>query len=236
MKAPEYRENNRHSEYESAARGSKSEFNNSYSPWNESFKGSEYPGGKGQEYGSCPEIPRVEEGDDDKKSRSFASRAKRSSSLVVRAFTMIVGAGIVVGAYQTSINQSAEASSDAFVSAEAAFDQSASVSSEWSWSDGYESAVLTLVCGSGQTEEFPAEITQTELPASCTEGGTVTYTAGVEVNGETYTDVKSVTIPALGHSFGEASQNVPEDRQLVSTFECTRCGEQFVVRITATEE
>ncbi len=78
----------------------------------------------------------------------------------------------------------------------------------WVWTgddeNGYTAATAKFTAGEGGfTKELPAEITTNTTAATCTTAGSTVYTATVTYNGGTYTDSKTVAIPALGHSWSE---------------------------------
>lgn len=75
----------------------------------------------------------------------------------------------------------------------------------WSWNADYTSATVTLVCGNNEahTETLTAVITKSTEAASCTGGGSVTYTARASLNKTTYTDTKTVTLDVVAHQPGE---------------------------------
>ena len=75
----------------------------------------------------------------------------------------------------------------------------------WAW-DGYDAAFVILSCGKcGDRQTIQAVITAISVEATCTEDGETIYTASAEVNGKTYTDQKTKTIPATGHAWGAVS-------------------------------
>ena len=75
----------------------------------------------------------------------------------------------------------------------------------WSWSEDGKNCMVTFTCANDETHTESPEVTVTseiETPATCTETGVTTYTATVEFNGVTYTDIKEITdIPANGHNY-----------------------------------
>ena len=72
---------------------------------------------------------------------------------------------------------------------------------EWNWTEDYSEATATFTCANGHTTEVTAKVTSESKDADCETAGTVTYTATVEVEGKTYTDVKTVEGQALGHDY-----------------------------------
>lgn len=74
----------------------------------------------------------------------------------------------------------------------------------WNWSEDYSKATATVKCihDNTHTKEISAVI------ASVTdEDGATVYTATVTVDGTTYTDEKTVTIPATGQSDGDKKES-----------------------------
>lgn len=70
----------------------------------------------------------------------------------------------------------------------------------WSW-DGYTAATATFTCANGHEETVTAEVTRESVGADCDAPGSITYTATVEFNGETYTDEKTEEVDAIGHDW-----------------------------------
>ncbi len=87
--------------------------------------------------------------------------------------------------------------------------ENSSVKTEWSidWTwDGYEKAVATFTSldDQSQTVEIEADITnEITTEPTCEEEGVRTYTATVEFEGETYTDVRYESIDPVDHDYGE---------------------------------
>ena len=76
----------------------------------------------------------------------------------------------------------------------------------WDWETDFSAATATFTClkNAEHPETINAQITTTVTnPATCTEGGLKTYTAKVTFNGETFTDTRTETLPATGHSFSD---------------------------------
>ena len=82
----------------------------------------------------------------------------------------------------------------------------------WSWSEDGKTCTVTFTCANDETHKESAEVTVTsevKTHATCTETGVTTYTATVEFNGQTYTDMKEVAdIPATGHSYEDGKCTV----------------------------
>ncbi len=81
----------------------------------------------------------------------------------------------------------------------------------WLWS-GAESATVTLHCkyGCDSTKQVNATVTGgvTSQP-SCTKNGIETYTASASIDGKVFTDVRTKTVPAFGHTEIEDSAVAP---------------------------
>lgn len=75
----------------------------------------------------------------------------------------------------------------------------------WNWSEDGKTCTVTFTCQNDETHKETPTVTVTsavKTPATCTETGVTTYTAIVELNGQTYTDTKEVAdIPATGHRY-----------------------------------
>ena len=93
----------------------------------------------------------------------------------------------------------------------------------FNWSEDMDkcSAVFTSKEDSHKETVDGTIATETVEP-TCTAEGTITYTAEAVFNGKTYTGVRTVAIPAKGHT--------DEDKDLV----CDICGERASYRITLT--
>ena len=102
-----------------------------------------------------------------------------------------------------------------------------SVQPTWEW-NGYTSATATFTCTRcTHTVEVTAAITnEVTTPATCESAGVRTYTATVTFGGKQYTNDKTETVAALGHSWDEGSVTKPATctEKGVKTFACTRDG------------
>ena len=69
--------------------------------------------------------------------------------------------------------------------------------------DGYTAATALFACGNDSThnQTLNCALTYVTDDATCTSGGTVTYTATVTFNGTSYTDTKTATVDELGHNY-----------------------------------
>ena len=76
----------------------------------------------------------------------------------------------------------------------------------WDWDENFESATAIFVCNNNDAhvEELEAAITVEEVEATCEDPAKTVYTATVEFEGKTYTDVQEVeTGDPTGHSYGD---------------------------------
>ena len=90
----------------------------------------------------------------------------------------------------------------------------------WTWSNDCSLAVLSLSCKANDVEPVRiAEISEVKTDPTATEDGAIVYTATVTVDGETYTDTKTVVLPATGTS--DEPETEPQGDSL-----CKWCGEK----------
>lgn len=76
----------------------------------------------------------------------------------------------------------------------------------WSWGADYASAKAQIPCTLGDdTLVIDATVTSEEKEATCLEDGLITYTASIEYEGTTYTNVQTRTIEAYGHQYDVSS-------------------------------
>ena len=96
----------------------------------------------------------------------------------------------------------------------------------WSWT-GMTAATAKFVCSNNKNHarSVKATITSKTTKATCTTAGKTVYTATVKFGGKTYTNTRTVTLKALGHSFSAwktTSFNV-DKKTAVQTRKCSRC-------------
>lgn len=95
---------------------------------------------------------------------------------------------------------------------------------EFRWSEDHRSVYLVRTCKHDpQHTEYYNDVTVTvsELPATCTETGTRTFTASIPLDGLEYKDQYEEPIPALGHLF----IHYVENGDGTETSKCERCDE-----------
>ena len=109
--------------------------------------------------------------------------------------------------------------------------------SVWEWNSDKTSVSYVIKTSSGNViSTTPAAVTTVEEPATCKAEGSITYTATVNVAGNSYTDTKYEVIQPLGHLFGSSKIVTLEDGQKAICFECARCHETFTIRNIIDEE
>ncbi|MBR1747804.1 MAG: leucine-rich repeat domain-containing protein [Clostridia bacterium] len=108
------------------------------------------------------------------------------------------------------------------------------------WTEGETggyTATATFVCANDQThtEVQNATVTDETTPADCETDGEILYTATVTFEEDTYTDTKTVTIPATGHT-GESAPTAVTITDYTTgeatcsvTYTCESCGEEVTV-------
>ena len=87
----------------------------------------------------------------------------------------------------------------------------------------------------GSTKEIAGAPTVSEVPATCTEAGLMTYSVTAAVEGKNYSDVKEEVLPALGHSFTSSTEVVQSDGSVVAEYICDRCGEHYTFDFSVEE-
>ena len=74
---------------------------------------------------------------------------------------------------------------------------------EWQWAEDKESARVEFICenDANHIETVDAVVTTDTTHATCTTDGKIVYTANAEFEGQTYTDTKEVSLPAINHKY-----------------------------------
>ena len=74
----------------------------------------------------------------------------------------------------------------------------------WTWAEDFTSASVSFKdLHGGEPLDLTATITATTTDATCEADGRVDYTATAIYDGQTFKDVQSITLTALGHDYGE---------------------------------
>ena len=92
----------------------------------------------------------------------------------------------------------------------------------WTWNDDFTaSAVFTCTDDDGHTQTVPATVTdEVTTEPTCDKEGLRTYTAKVTFEGKEYTDTKTETLPATGHTYGAPVWKWNDDFTASATFTC----------------
>ena len=95
----------------------------------------------------------------------------------------------------------------------------------FTWAEDNKSATAEITCSRCDLKETKdAAITVESKDATCTEGGTATYTATVTIDGVTLTDSKTAQVEALGHEYGISEVKWSADNSTATaTIVCNRC-------------
>jgi len=88
---------------------------------------------------------------------------------------------------------------------------------DWSWT-GYTSAKATFTCAnnSSHVSTVAATIEAKRTDATCEGDGSVLYTASASLEGNTYTDSLTETLPATGHAYGAPTYEWSDDYATVT--------------------
>ena len=149
-------------------------------------------------------------------------------NVVGRAVAVVGGSAVVVSGYQAIVAERAKSIEPVpIVEVVATWD-------DWNVSD--TTITLQLKDAEGNVvKEIPAEITLTEVSATCTKAGSKTYTATAEDDGKEYSDSYIYTVEPIGHKFDGGKVETDENGNSVIVFECSECHEKFEVSASATE-
>ncbi len=105
---------------------------------------------------------------------------------------------------------------------------------EFVWNEEAKTAVAHVVCerDNTHTDDIPAVVTkENSNNGDCTTDEVADYKAVVTVDGNEYSDTKTITTPAAGHTFGEPVWSWNEDYTEASAkFTCTKCGAEEIVK------
>lgn len=97
----------------------------------------------------------------------------------------------------------------------------------FTWSEDYSKATATFGrSDGGEPIVLDASVTSETTDATCTEDGKTVYTATVEFEGKTYTDVKTVELSKTDHAYGEPSFEWAKDyASCTAHMTCGACGD-----------
>ena len=114
---------------------------------------------------------------------------------------------------------------------------------EFEWYNEYKSAKAIFECSRCEStvisEEFVDNSIDSVDTATCTEDGTITYTAVIEINGKKYKDEIIIGSPAKGHAYGEPTWEWTKNEDGVyvnaeATFVCAN-DEEHVEKVSTEE-
>ena len=93
------------------------------------------------------------------------------------------------------------------------------------WTDDYSSVTATFNrTDSGEAQAVNCTVSSQTTEATCTADGKTIYTATVEFNGQTYTDIREVAVSATGHAYGEPIFTWSEDHASCTVaVSCSSC-------------
>jgi len=169
-------------------------------------------------------------------SRSKASKSSNSAAnaaqsvarnLIPKVVLVVAGSVVVVTSYQTMKEHEAAKANQTPVVAEAKID----------WGTEDSGAKFSLWDKDGNLiKEITAVVVTTEVDATCTKEGKITYTATAEDGDKTYSDTRTETIAPTGHSFGEGKEIILENGDHTIEFECSECHEKFTITTSVEED
>lgn len=112
---------------------------------------------------------------------------------------------------------------------------------EFTWAEDNKSATASFACTECDHKEVvDCDVTYKSEGATCTEAGTVTYTATCEFNGKTFTGTKTVDGKPLGHDYSKHTfeWGIDEDGAYVvyADFACSRCDDVQHEKCAVTHE
>ena len=109
---------------------------------------------------------------------------------------------------------------------------------EFIWSDDLKSCTVVFTCTDRDDQHrIECEVTSEIKDATCTENGKAIYTAKGSFNGEEYTDIKEVEIPASGHAYETPEFNWSENHQTcTAVLTCESCGDEQKIECNITSE
>ena len=105
------------------------------------------------------------------------------------------------------------------------------------WRDDHSQATVSFSCTDClDVQAFSATVIELKVEPTCTEKGSVTYTATVEFNGVTYSDTVSFEIQPKGHCYGEPAFIWADDNKTATaSFTCSACQDVLTVEASVTE-
>jgi hypothetical protein len=105
--------------------------------------------------------------------------------------------------------------------------------------DGYTAATASFTCenDNAHTTTVVCTISVNKTDADCVNGGSIVYTATAVLEGETYTDTKTVTLGANGHDWGTPTYSWSDDRSTcTATVICNDNAEHTLTEVANADE
>ncbi len=98
------------------------------------------------------------------------------------------------------------------------------------WADDRQSCEAVFTCTMcGDEQRVSCILTDTTTDATCTEDGSIVYTAIAVFENQSYREEQTVTLEKLGHTYTAPTFVWSEDlRSCQAEFTCTRCGEALL--------
>ena len=91
----------------------------------------------------------------------------------------------------------------------------------WAWAADNSTATATFTCSAcDDVQTVTATVNSETTQPTCTADGKTVYTATVIFGGESYTDTKTVTLPATGHDYGAPQWSWHKDYTAYAVFTC----------------
>lgn len=157
---------------------------------------------------------------------SKTDKLKKRSKVLRQVVGLVVGSVIIVTTYQTQVEARTQERKASVVP------EGAAVSWNWDTDDGVPS--MSFFDEDGNEHSLPAQLSETEQPASCTEDGLRTSTATViDGSGAEFRDTQTQLLPATGHQFPEEGE---ETEPGTVRYRCTACGEALEISYDVVEE
>ena len=106
----------------------------------------------------------------------------------------------------------------------------------YEWSEDHSTCTATRTCACGHSETAAATVTSQSADATCTEDGTVTYTATFTESWATTQTATVVSATAPGHSYGDVTYAWSEDHSTYTATRTCACGHVETVHATVTSQ
>ncbi len=106
----------------------------------------------------------------------------------------------------------------------------------FTWAEDYSACTAAATCTvCKEVEETDCAVTVSVTEAECAVDGQVSYTASCDIGGQIYSDERTVTISAIGHTYGGPVFTWASDySSATAAFTCSVCGETKTVDCAVT--